>query len=47
MRVLSNEVLLDAYKRAVELHLDEGFIRLLLKEIQLRKLKLQNTSFSA
>lgn len=47
MRLLSNEVLLDAYKRAVELKLDERFIQLLRKEIQYRNLTINSESYSA
>lgn len=47
MRILSDEVLLEAYKSAVELKLDERFIQLLLKEIQFRGLHIKSESFSA
>jgi developmental checkpoint coupling sporulation initiation to replication initiation len=42
MRILSNEVLLDSYFRALDLKLDREFIELLLKEIQRRKLHIPN-----
>ncbi|MFC4769038.1 sporulation histidine kinase inhibitor Sda [Effusibacillus consociatus] len=47
MRLLSDKVLLEAYKQAVELKLDEQFIQLLLKEINQRGLSLLSESYSA
>ncbi len=44
MRLLSDEVLLEAYKHAVELKLDEQFIELLRKEIQVRGLRKENSN---
>lgn len=38
MRMLSNEILMDSYVRAVELKLEKEFIELLLIEIKRRKL---------
>ncbi|WP_438446490.1 sporulation histidine kinase inhibitor Sda [Gorillibacterium sp. sgz5001074] len=38
MRILSNEVLLESYFRAVDLKLEHEFIELLLTEIKRRKL---------
>lgn len=38
MRLLSNEVLLDSYFRALDLKLEREFIELLLNEIKRRKL---------
>ncbi|TCS70626.1 sporulation histidine kinase inhibitor Sda [Effusibacillus lacus] len=47
MRLLSDEVLLESYRLAVELKLDEHFIELLLKEIQDRDLHIPVKSYSA
>lgn len=47
MRLLSDDVLLEAYKTAVELKLDDRFIQLLLDEINHRGLHIQIKSFSA
>lgn len=38
MALLSDELLIDSYYQAVQLHLDEEFIALLLAEIQRRRL---------
>ncbi|RAV20351.1 sporulation histidine kinase inhibitor Sda [Paenibacillus contaminans] len=38
MKLLSNELLMDSYLRAVDLKLDQDFINLLLKEIRRRNL---------
>lgn len=38
MKILSNEVLIDSYLRALDLKLDKEFIELLLNEIKRRKL---------
>ncbi|PYI54068.1 sporulation histidine kinase inhibitor Sda [Paenibacillus flagellatus] len=40
MRTLSNEALIDSYKKAVDLKLDREFVMLLLAEIKRRKLNL-------
>jgi developmental checkpoint coupling sporulation initiation to replication initiation len=42
MRILSNEVLIESYLRAMDLKLDKEFIELLLKEIKRRKLHIPN-----
>lgn len=42
MRILSNEVLLDSYFRALDLKLEREFIDLLLTEIERRKLHIPN-----
>jgi developmental checkpoint coupling sporulation initiation to replication initiation len=39
MRLISNEVLIDSYFKAIELKLDQDFIDLLLEEINRRGLK--------
>ncbi|WP_409342148.1 sporulation histidine kinase inhibitor Sda [Paenibacillus sp. MBLB4367] len=38
MKLLSNELLVDSYFRAVDLKLEQDFINLLLKEIRRRNL---------
>ncbi|NHN30383.1 sporulation histidine kinase inhibitor Sda [Paenibacillus agricola] len=38
MRLMSNEVLIDTYFKALDLKLEKEFIRLLLDEISRRKL---------
>lgn len=38
MRILSNEILIESYLRALDLKLEKEFIDLLLKEIKRRKL---------
>lgn len=40
MRLLSNDNLIETYYKAIDLKLDHEFIRLLLKEINKRKLDL-------
>jgi len=40
MRLLSNECLIEAYHKAVDLQLEKEFIRLLYKEVERRKLSL-------
>jgi hypothetical protein len=47
MRLLSDDVLLEAYKNAVELELDENFIQLLKKEIESRGLQIRKEIYSA
>lgn len=42
MKLLSNEILLDSYLRALDLQLEPEFIDLLLKEIKRRKLHVPN-----
>jgi developmental checkpoint coupling sporulation initiation to replication initiation len=42
MRMLSNEMLLETYYQAVELRLEEEFIRILLSEIRHRNLGVQS-----
>lgn len=42
MRLLSNEVLLESYYRALDLKLEREFIELLLSEIKRRKLHIPN-----
>jgi len=39
LKLLSDEVLIDAYAKAIQLKLDPEFIRLLAAEIKRRKLK--------
>jgi len=41
MRLMSNEILIDAYFKAQDLKLDTEFINLLLNEIKRRKLNLE------
>jgi developmental checkpoint coupling sporulation initiation to replication initiation len=38
MRLLSNEILIDTYYKAIDLKLDKDFIRLLMQEIKRRNL---------
>jgi developmental checkpoint coupling sporulation initiation to replication initiation len=45
MRLLSNEILLESYYRALELRLDEEFIGILLTEIRHRKLHIRRDSY--
>lgn len=40
MRTLSNEALIDCYRKAIDLKLDRDFISLLLAEIKRRKLNI-------
>lgn len=40
MNLLSNEALVEAYLKAVRLHLEEEFISLLVEEIRRRNLEL-------
>jgi developmental checkpoint coupling sporulation initiation to replication initiation len=40
MRLMSNEVLIDSYFKALDLKLEVEFIRLLMDEIRRRKLNL-------
>lgn len=42
MRLLSNEILIDSYFRALDLKLEREFIELLLMEIKRRKLHIPN-----
>lgn len=39
MRLLSNEILMDTYHKAVEMQLERDFINMLLLEIHRRDLK--------
>ncbi|MFE5323934.1 sporulation histidine kinase inhibitor Sda [Paenibacillus sp. NPDC056579] len=41
MRLMSNEILVDSYFKALNLKLDEEFLELLLAEIKRRKLNLE------
>lgn len=41
MRLMSNEVLIDSYFKALNLKLEEEFLELLLEEIRRRKLNLE------
>lgn len=43
MKLLSDDALLDAYRKSVNLDLDKDFIDLLLEEIQHRKLDMRIT----
>jgi developmental checkpoint coupling sporulation initiation to replication initiation len=36
--MISNEVLIDSYLKALDLHLEEDFVELLLEEIKRRQL---------
>ncbi len=47
MRVLSNENLLDAYHKAIELKLEKAFIQLLLDEIRRRNIHIGSRFYSA
>lgn len=40
MREYSNEFIIDAYKKAVELHLDPDFLTLLEQELERRNLQI-------
>lgn len=40
MKLISNEMLVESYFRAIDLHLEEEFVELLLDEIRRRKLNL-------
>lgn len=40
MRLISNDTLIDSYFKALDLQLDEDFVRLLLTEIKRRRLHL-------
>ncbi|MCR8629882.1 MULTISPECIES: sporulation histidine kinase inhibitor Sda [Paenibacillus] len=41
MRLMSNEILIDSYFKALNLKLEAEFIELLLEEIRRRKLNLE------
>lgn len=41
MRLISNEVLVDSYMKAVDLKLEIDFVELLLKEINRRQINLE------
>lgn len=47
MRTLSNEALIDSYRKAVDLKLDRDFVSLLLAEIKRRKLHISYYSEEA
>ncbi len=47
MRLLSDDMLIDTYNRAVDLRLEEEFIQLILKEIHRRNLNLNRQSRGA
>lgn len=40
MRLISNEILVDAYFKAVDLQLEKEFLELLLEEIKRRQINL-------
>ncbi|MCZ8522384.1 MULTISPECIES: sporulation histidine kinase inhibitor Sda [Paenibacillus] len=40
MKLISNEILVDSYFKAVSLKLEEEFVELLLEEIHRREIKL-------
>nr|WP_281891139.1 sporulation histidine kinase inhibitor Sda [Paenibacillus sp. YYML68] len=40
MRLISNEILIESYFKAIEMKLEEAFVELLLQEIKRRKLNL-------
>lgn len=42
LKDLPNEVLLRSYKKAVKMELDNEFIKLLVEEIERRKLKIKH-----
>ncbi len=42
MRLLSNDILMDTYNKAVEMQLEREFINMLLMEIHRRDLKIPN-----
>ncbi|WP_248927799.1 sporulation histidine kinase inhibitor Sda [Paenibacillus hamazuiensis] len=41
MRMISNEVLIDSYYKALDLQLDKEFVELLLEEIKRRQLNVE------
>ncbi|WP_128893638.1 sporulation histidine kinase inhibitor Sda [Longirhabdus pacifica] len=46
MKKLNNECLLETYYKAVELHLESAFIRLLCREIKRRNLQIKKHDVS-
>ncbi|TVY08504.1 sporulation histidine kinase inhibitor Sda [Paenibacillus cremeus] len=40
MKLISNEILVDSYFKAVSLHLEDDFVELLLEEIRRRQINL-------
>ncbi|MFD2613717.1 sporulation histidine kinase inhibitor Sda [Paenibacillus gansuensis] len=47
MNVISNEVLVESYFKAVDLDLEDEFIYLLLAEIHKRNLNIEQTAHAA
>jgi developmental checkpoint coupling sporulation initiation to replication initiation len=47
MRLLSDDLLIDTYFRAIDLKLEEAFIQLILKEVNRRKLNIRQQSRGA